>query len=314
MAPSLLRAALLAVLVAAALRRSALVLPLPALEPAGRPPPSSLPAPPSPLAGAWAPNMALRRAERLFQGAFQGAESAAAAANGSLYILDRYAHIWAAHPRPATSGSAAKSGAAGAATDVVYELAPAPVGYVGPGRPLGFAFDAAGRLVICNSLTGLLRWTPPAGGAPAEQRVLANAAGGAPVAYANDLDIDAANGDVYFSDAGAIPPALNRAGFYDTMYAYLLNVLQARPRGRLLAWRAATGRVDVLVSGVWFANGVALAADGASVLVVETVGMRVLRRWLRGEQAAVQELPGGADAEAAGRELEAGRLLGGGAA
>ena len=74
------------------------------------------------------------------------------------------------------------------------------------------------------------------------------------------------------------------------MFSYLLNVLQAQPRGRLLAWRAVTGRVDVLATGLWFANGVALAADGASVLVVETVGMRVLRHWLRGEKAGATEV------------------------
>ena len=41
-----------------------------------------------------------------------------------------------------------------------------------------------------------------------------------PIRYANDLAI-ASDGSIYFTDSADIGPALNAAGFYDTMIGYL---------------------------------------------------------------------------------------------
>jgi hypothetical protein len=69
---------------------------------------------------------------------------------------------------------------------------------------------------------------------PASRRllVLANRASpdsplqpGSPINYANDLDM-APDGKVYFSDCSAIPPALNRGGWYDTMRSFMLTLWQ----------------------------------------------------------------------------------------
>lgn len=49
-----------------------------------------------------------------------------------------------------------------------------------------------------------------------------------PVHYANDLTI-ASDGGIYFTDSTDIPPALNAAGFYDTMASYLLTMIQVAP-------------------------------------------------------------------------------------
>lgn len=48
--------------------------------------------------------------------------------------------------------------------------------------------------------------------------------------------------------------------------------------GRLCRYDPATLRTDVLLTGLWFANGVALAADKSYVAVVETNRLRV-HRW-----------------------------------
>ena len=94
-----------------------------------------------------------------------------------------------------------------------YVLNPEPLAYIGPGRPLGFHHDAAGNLVVCDSLKGLMLLERCGGGDASLQwrlRCLANSAGGRPIAYANDLDL-AADGTIFFSDSTCIPPALNQA-------------------------------------------------------------------------------------------------------
>lgn len=125
--------------------------------------------------------------------------------DGTLWMLDKWGHAWTAAPDASAPGG--------------YRLGPQPVAYLGPGRPLGFHFDAADGLVVCDS-KGLLRLEPQqaggpsaTGGAPQQYRLrcLANEAGGRPIAYANDLDISTTTGMIYFTDSGVIPPVLNEA-------------------------------------------------------------------------------------------------------
>lgn len=196
----------------------------------------------------------------------------------TMYVLDRYGRVFTA---PAPSDTAAPT--------------LTKIGYAGPGRPLGYhVHPSTGRLIICDSLKGLTEYDPATG----RLEILVNAdEDGVPLRYANDLDISPATGKVYFSDSTAIPPALNRGGFYDTMASYVLTALQGGATGRLLEFDPATRATQVLASGIWFANGVALAADGAFVLVAETPARRVLRRWLTGPKAGttdvlVEGLPG----------------------
>lgn len=57
------------------------------------------------------------------------------AEDGSLYMLDKFGYVWRA---PKTS--------AGGYTKDKESLA-----HLGPGRPLGFHFDAKGNLIVCNA-------------------------------------------------------------------------------------------------------------------------------------------------------------------
>jgi sugar lactone lactonase YvrE len=63
------------------------------------------------------------------------AESVAVASDGSLYMLDKFGFVWRAPP----------DGSGG------YSLEKEPRAQLGPGRPLGFHFDAEGNLIVCNS-------------------------------------------------------------------------------------------------------------------------------------------------------------------
>ena len=149
------------------------------------------------------------------------------------------------------------------------------------GRPLGLRFDAQGRLLVCDARKGLLA-------IDREGRVstLATEAGGRPFRFTNNLDV-AGDGTVYFTDAS------------DTYGAddYLLDLLEARPHGRLLRYDPKTGETKVLLDGLHFANGVALAPDQSYVVVAETYRYRLIRYWLAGPHAGrsqvfVENLPG----------------------
>ncbi|WP_339487902.1 SMP-30/gluconolactonase/LRE family protein [Pseudomonas sp. EL_65y_Pfl2_R95] len=149
------------------------------------------------------------------------------------------------------------------------------------GRPLGMDFDAQGNLIVADSYKGLLSIDPKG-----SIKVLTTSAEGVPFKFTDDLDI-ASDGTIYFSDASS------RFAQPD----YLLDLLEARPWGRLLSYTPSTGETKVLLKDLYFANGIALSAKEDFVLVNETYRYRISRYWLKGEKAGthdvfVDNLPG----------------------
>ncbi len=147
------------------------------------------------------------------------------------------------------------------------------------GRPLGLAWEGDGtggdgRLLIADAVTGLL-----AVAADGTVETLARDFAGEPFGLADDLDV-AADGRVYFSDAS------RRWGLGEILY----DLLEARPQGSLLRYDPANGRTERLLDDLYFANGVAVAADDSFVLVNETYRYRVTRLWLEGERAGEREI------------------------
>lgn len=55
------------------------------------------------------------------------------------------------------------------------------------------------------------------------------------------------------------------------------EVLDMGGNGRLLAYHPSTGKVDVVLTGLHFPNGICLHADGNSVLFAELTLFRVMR-------------------------------------
>ncbi|MBT8767206.1 SMP-30/gluconolactonase/LRE family protein [Metapseudomonas boanensis] len=142
------------------------------------------------------------------------------------------------------------------------------------GRPLGMDFDAAGNLIVADAYKGLLRLAQSG-----KTQVLATEADGVPFRFTNDLDI-ARDGRIYFTDASSKFQQPD----------YLLDLLEARPHGRLLRFDPATGKTEVLLKNLYFANGVALSAKEDFVLVNETYRYRITRFWLSGEKAGTQDV------------------------
>ena len=142
------------------------------------------------------------------------------------------------------------------------------------GRPLGMDFDAKGKLIVADAYKGLLSIDEQG-----QISVLTTEAEGVPFRFTDDLDI-ARDGTIYFSDASS------RFEQPD----YLLDLLEARPHGRLLSYDPATQETRVLLRDLYFANGVALSANEDFVLVNETYRYRITRYWLSGEKAGTHDI------------------------
>ncbi|PRW32509.1 strictosidine synthase [Chlorella sorokiniana] len=150
-----------------------------------------------------------------------------------------------------------------------------------------------GYLVVCDMTKGLLAVDPASGAVQLLPGRLANASlrrAQAEVVFCDDVDVSRRTGKIYFSDASRIPVLPNRRGEPEPLASSLLTILQGAPTGRLLAYDPRTRTTELLVDGIFFANGVALSEDESYVLVVETFGMRVLRRWLAGPKAGTTDV------------------------
>ncbi|QRY78873.1 SMP-30/gluconolactonase/LRE family protein [Pseudomonas sp. PDNC002] len=210
------------------------------------------------LTGVMEPNDTLMKAELLAQGQIVGPEDTAVDSQGRVFAgLD--------------DGRIVRIGADGKAETFVET----------GGRPLGLAFDKAGNLIVADAWKGLLEIDPQG-----KIRVLTDSADGIPFAFTDDLDI-ASDGRIYFSDASS--------RFHQP--DYILDLLEARPHGRLLRYDPATGKTETLLKELYFANGVALSQNEDFVLVNETYRYRITRYWLKGEKAGqhdvfIDNLPG----------------------
>ncbi len=152
------------------------------------------------------------------------------------------------------------------------------------GRPLGLRPDGQGGLWIADPMAGLLHMN--GNGAIT---LLATDLDGVPLRFVDDLDVDS-SGRIWFSDASQ--------RFDYTQVA--LDFFEGSRTGRLLRYDPAAQKTEVMMSGLFFANGVTLGPNEDYVLVNETGMGRVHRLWLEGERAGQQdvfidELPGTPD-------------------
>jgi sugar lactone lactonase YvrE len=154
------------------------------------------------------------------------------------------------------------------------------VGHTG-GRPLGLELLPDGRVLVCDAHRGLLRLDPATG----RVEELLTHVEGRRMMVCNNAAVHS-DGDVFLSDSSQVFP----------VEQYDADLIEDTATGRLLRL-SPDGSVEVLVDGLRFANGVALAADESFVVVAESGGRSVVRHWLRGESAGrtepfLEDLPG----------------------
>lgn len=136
------------------------------------------------------------------------------------------------------------------------------------GRPLGMEVHPGDRIVVCDAERGLLLLDPASG---AIKTLVAR--GAHDLRVCNNAAV-AADGTIYFSDSSQR---------FDLTH-WTADLIEHSGTGRLLR-RSPDGEVDVLLEGLQFANGVALAADESFVVVAQTGSYELTRYWLTGPRA-----------------------------
>ncbi|MGW0637723.1 SMP-30/gluconolactonase/LRE family protein [Nocardia salmonicida] len=152
------------------------------------------------------------------------------------------------------------------------------------GRPLGMHVDADGSLLICVAGRGVLRLAE----AGAEPEVVVGEIDGAPIAFPSNVIRDD-DGTIYFTISSRRWP----------FEEWMTDILEHSGSGQLVR-RDPDGRLEVLVDGLQFANGLVLAPDRSCVLIAETGAYRITRYWLTGPRAGTtdylaENLPGSPD-------------------
>jgi sugar lactone lactonase YvrE len=194
--------------------------------------------------GPHAPNSRLSGLQMIDVGGEEGPEHIAGGPDGKLYAAMASGRILRMQPD-------------GSAREVFGDTR---------GRVLGFDFDAAGNLIAADAMRGLLVVAP-------DRRitVLADKVGGDPIRYANSVVV-AGNGRIYFTDASQ---RFAPAAWGGTFEASVLDIIEQSATGRVLEYDPATRITRTVATGLSFANGIALSADGTTLFVNETGKYRV---------------------------------------
>jgi sugar lactone lactonase YvrE len=143
------------------------------------------------------------------------------------------------------------------------------------GRPLGLAVHPDGSVIVCDAQKGLLKID-----AAGAITVLSATAESIPFRFADDLSVTQDGAKVYFTDASS------KFGYGHSTD----DIIEHAGHGRFLVYDFNTGKTDVLLKGMQFANGVALGPDEAYALVNETGNYRIVRYWLKGEKAGTSDI------------------------
>lgn len=141
----------------------------------------------------------------------------------------------------------------------------------------GLHFDNQNNLIALSHKQGLISIS-----AEKEVTVLANKDDkNRPFLIPNGLDIDSKQ-NMYFTNTSSESP-------YTIKYGRKL-ILEMKPNGGLYKYNPATKAVEALVDGTYFGNGVVVSKDETYLLMVETTKYRLVKYWLKGENAGKTEI------------------------
>lgn len=141
------------------------------------------------------------------------------------------------------------------------------------GRPLGLELMPDGKLLICDAHKGLLQLNIETG----VVETLVQYVDGLPLRFCSNAST-AKDGTIWFTES------TDRYDFEQ----YTGAMLEHRPSGRLFR-RTRDGKVEVVLEGLHFANGITLSTDEQAVIFSETDGYRISRFWISGLRAGTIE-------------------------
>jgi sugar lactone lactonase YvrE len=218
------------------------------------------------LVDPFAPNDRLADARIVALGPYEGPEDIAGGPDGLIYAAT-------------ASGDIIRLQAAGLQLEVFVNVG---------GRPLGMEFDAAGNLLVANSMLGLQRVSRSG-----EIELLFDKTADHPLVYPNDVAV-AANGKIYVTQATSKFTPQNSGGTYE---ASLLDILEHGGHGDVFEFDPQTGHASSIMQGLNYANGIAISEDQQYLLVNELANYRVWRLWLQGprkgeKEVILENLPG----------------------
>ncbi|XAR73697.1 Strictosidine synthase, partial [Bertholletia excelsa] len=136
------------------------------------------------------------------------------------------------------------------------------------GRPLGLVLGHHNEVIVADANKGLLNVTRNG-----TTKVLTKEAEGVDLRLTNGVDV-AEDGVIYFTEASY------KYGIKDIIW----DMLEGRPHGRLMSFDPSTKQTNVLVSGLYFPNGVAVSPDQQFVVFCETPLRRCRKYYLKGER------------------------------
>ena len=150
------------------------------------------------------------------------------------------------------------------------------------GRPLGLAFLDPMNLIIADANRGLLKYNFNT----KQISILTNSHDNLPFKLTDDLTITS-DGIIYFTDASSL------FGVDQS----LIEAIITEPNGRLLSYNPKTKETKLLLSNLYFPNGLALSHDETYLLLNESTKDRVLKIWLNkhdidGVDVFTDQLPG----------------------
>jgi streptogramin lyase len=150
----------------------------------------------------------------------------------------------------------------------------------GLGRPLGILAAADGVLWVADAYRGLTRVTDEGA-----ELVLTQTSDGLPILYANSVDV-APDGVIWMTDASTKFGAEVSGGALEASY---LEILEHGRTGRIIRYDPATGSAATMLTGISFANGIAVGPTGEWLFFVETGATALRRLWIKGPRTGEVE-------------------------
>lgn len=142
------------------------------------------------------------------------------------------------------------------------------------GRPLGMIVDRQGTVYVADSPKGLLRVSPTG-----EMTVLTDTYNKQKIIFADDLDFGP-DSTIIFSEASE--------KFPDPIHK--IDILEHGPNGNVFSYSLKTGKTELLLDSLYFANGIAVSPDGSYVLVNNMNKYQVLKHFLSGDRKGQTEV------------------------